>query len=102
MAQMAIARVGDTATGTCTQHGGSIGITIVYSSGSGTSTDQGNAIIRVGDTGLASCGHTYQVTTGSSIFSNEGKAIHRVGDAGIIIGGGSFTCQTGSPIFDSA
>jgi len=102
MTQKAIARVGDTATGTCTQHGGSIGITITYSSGSPNFTDQGHAVVRVDDTGIASCGHTYKVTTGSPILSADGKAVHRVGDTGIIIGGGSFTCQTGSPVFDSA
>lgn len=97
-----VARIGDHGTGTCTQHMGSIGVTVTFTTGSPGTTSDGIAVVRVGDLGTASCGHTAQATQGSILLTADGIAIHLGGHAGIIIGGGSYTCDESTATLDSA
>jgi maltoporin len=94
-------RIGDTGTGTCSTHGA---VSIVFTATSGNMTDTTNnkAVVRVGDTGIASCGATITATTGSSLVTNAGAAIHRVGDTGTISHGGTFTSTTSTTTFNVA
>ena len=76
-----IARVGDQSTGTCPLHAGGQAYTATWSTvHSPTSTADGQYIIRVGDTTLASCGHTLWATIGASGIDDYGAKIHRQGD----------------------
>jgi uncharacterized Zn-binding protein involved in type VI secretion len=91
-----VARVGDHVAGTCPQHIVPVSYTGTWTSGSGSATANGKAIIRLGDTGVASCGHTFAATSASTKVSNGGVPVHRAGDAVDIIGGGPGTTIAGS------
>jgi uncharacterized Zn-binding protein involved in type VI secretion len=91
-----VARVGDTVAGVCPQHLAPIAYTGVWASGSGTAKADGKAVIRLGDTGPASCGHTFHAIAASSVVSNAGVPVHRLGDAVEIIGGGPGTTTSAS------
>ena len=95
MSSMPIVRVGDQISGTCNAHNPPRSVTGVWENGSPNSTDQGRAMIRVGDTGTASCGHSFFAVSGSSVMFSEGLAVMRVSDP-VNIQGGSGVCVTGS------
>ena len=96
----AIVRVGDQIKGTCPAHNHPIDVTGTWDTGSGISTTEGKAMVRVGDTGTASCGHSFFAVTGSSVMTSEGKNIVCVGDE-VNIQGGSGVCVSGSGISTS-
>jgi len=102
MAQMGIARVGDTVAGTCTAHGSPRAWTGVFTSGSGGFKVDGQDAVAVNDTGNTNCGHHFKVTGGSGVLKGAGgKTIARQGDAVIVIEGGTGTITSGSSIVKS-
>ena len=96
-----VARVGDTGTGVCTQHDTPQVVTVTFTTGSPNHFCDGLAVVRVGDYGIASCGHQAQAVTGSSILFLDGLAAHIEGSTGIIIGGGNYTCNTTTADMDT-
>lgn len=96
MAQQ-VARVGDAASGICTQHNSPVNWTGVIATGCSAGSSSGHAIACIGDTGATSCGHTFQITGGSSIFTCNGNRVARKGDPVIVIGGGSGQIDEGDP-----
>ena len=92
-----LARVGDSASGTCSHpsHSSPISVTGTIISGSSDVMVEGKPLARVGDAVQASCGHMATIVSGSSKFFNDGKAAARVGDpvsgdwSGTITGGSS-------------
>ena len=102
MAIAAVCRIGDQNHGICTQHaGGNTAWTGVWATGSPTFSADGLAVVRAGDTGLCSCGHTFQAVAGSGILGGGGLSIQRVGDTVTVIGGGNGVSDTGSPVLTS-
>lgn len=95
MALAKIARVGDTASGTCSNHTTTRNWTGQIQTGSPTLTVEGSAAARIDDTGNTSCGHTFKITEGSSILEVDGRKVARIGDAVIIVGGGGSGTITG-------
>ena len=93
-----VARVGDVVTGYCDGPGHVRGRPFVgvWPTGSGTVVANGVAVIRVGDTGVTDCGHTFIAQTGSDITTDTGIPIHRVGDVVATEGGGVGVTVTGS------
>lgn len=96
-----IARVGDTVTGICNGHQNPIPFTGTWITGSPNVTVNGIAVVRLGDTGQANCGHTFVASTASDIIKADGIFIHRVGDQVLPIPGGSGSTVSGSPNVDS-
>lgn len=92
-----VARVGDPASGVCTQHKNPVNWTGVIATGCSAGSSSGSPIACIGDTGETSCGHTFQITGGSSIFSCNGNSVARKGDPVIVIGGGSGQIDDGDP-----
>lgn len=96
-----VCRVGDAIVGVCFGHDGPISVTGVWVSGSGQLSDENKPVIRVGDTGIASCGHTFEAISGSSTTTDENKPVHRVSDAIKLSPGGTGVSVTGSPKWSS-
>lgn len=98
MAQ-AVARVGDHGVGVCPLHDSPVEYTTTFTTGSSTTTADGQPVCIVGSLGNASCGHQTIATTGSAVSVSNGQPVHRVGDTGHIVGapGGTYTVTTGSP-----
>ena len=92
-----IVRVGDQISGTCNAHSPSESVTGTWDVGSGISICEGRGMIRTGDTGTASCGHSFYGVSGSSKMISEGRSVMRVSDP-VNIQGGSGVCTTGSGI----
>jgi hypothetical protein len=106
MAQKGLARVGDTAAGTCrapSHTGGSVPWTGTFTSGSGGFTITGQDAIAVGDVGDTSCGHHFRVIGGSGVLTGGllAKVIARQGDPVEVIEGGTGTITSGSSIVTS-
>ena len=95
MASNPIVRVSDQISGTCNAHSPPCSVTGIWDTGSPSSIDQGKAIVRIGDTGTASCGHSFFAVTGSSVMTCEGIGEVRIGDQ-VNIQGGAGVCVTGS------
>ena len=95
-----ITRIGDTGNGICTLHITPIAYVVTFTTGSPTTTADGIPILRIGDHGSASCGHTTTALTGSSVVDADGIPVHRIGDTGTT-GGGSYTVTTASPTTDA-
>lgn len=87
----AIAREGDVVTGVCNGpgHVANRPFTGVWLAGSGAVNSNSLSTIRVGDTGLTDCGHTFTAITGSDTVTADGMAVHRLGDSVLTVGGGS-------------
>ena len=99
----AVCRIGDTGSGLCHLHGANpVAYTTTFYEGSPTFTADGIAVVRVGDHGHASCGHTTIAISFSGVDDADGKGIHRVGDTGYIVGSSisTYTAMTGSPTTD--
>lgn len=101
-----LARVGDTAAGTCWAPGhseGSVPWTGTFTTGSGGFTITGQDAIAVGDTGVTSCGHTFRVIGGSGVLTGGlfGRIIAREGDPVEVVEGGTGTITSGSNIVTS-
>ena len=96
MAQMGLARIGDTLTGTCTAHSSPRVWHGVFSVGTAGFTADGLDVVAVGDTGNTDCGHHFRVTTGSAVLTGSGKVVTRHGDSVIVIEGGTGTITSGS------
>lgn len=103
MAQMGIARVGDSVSGHCTSHtGGGRGWSTTLSVGTAGFTVDGMNAVAVGDEGPTGCGHTYRVTGGSSVCTGVGgKIVARAGSSVIVISGGTGTINGGSSVVTS-
>jgi len=93
-----VCRVGDVVTGVCPGHPIPVPFSGTWGSGSVVCTADGLGIIRVGDVGSASCGHSIMAVSGSSIVTADGIGVVRIGDAVITSGGGSGTCASGSDV----
>lgn len=103
MAAKALARIGDTVTGTCWAPGHSRRtFTGLWETGSSTVKADGVYIVRVGDTGNTDCGHTFTATTGSSIVKVEGEFVHRVDDLVVVDEGGEGSTTEGSETVSSS
>lgn len=91
-------RVGDQGAGVCYLHVVPVSFVTTFNQGDPKVNVDGKAVMRVGDFGSASCGHTTRALTGSSTVSgSNGQGIHRVGDTGEIVGGGgTYTVTSGS------
>ena len=85
----AVARIGDSASGFCLQHGPSpLSWAGTIATGSSTTIVGGSYVARVGDTGATSCGHTFRIEIGSSVLRDTGSMVARKGDPVIVLGGG--------------
>ncbi len=89
-------RVGDIGVGVCLGHKVPTPFVTVFLTGDGTVSADGRDVTRVGDIGIASCGHITIAVTGSPTSTCSGRAIHRVGDIGISTGGGVYVATVGS------
>lgn len=101
MTSKQICRVGDTVTGTCrvpNAQNHPRQFTGVWQTGSSMVKCDGIPVVRVGDSGVTDCGHTFHAVEGSSttIDTTNGKALHRVGDAVTVDLGGEGVSVTGS------
>lgn len=94
-----IARVGDMGIGTCPCHTSPISYITIFASGSPNVTADGSSVVRVGDIGVASCGHPTIALSGSGISDADGISIHRIGDTGVNCG--TYITISGSPTSDS-
>lgn len=94
-----VTRVGDLGTGICTGHPSPTPFTVTFTGSASppgsSGSSSGQAIMRVGDKGTTTCGHTTTATTGSSIVTINTLGIHRVGDTGVSDAGGTYTVTTG-------
>ena len=100
-----IARTGDAVAGICNApgHPSNTYFTGVWASAHSTITADGLPIVLTGDTGHASCGHTFIATLGSPVLTNGTIQVHRQGDPiSIVEGSGSGTTVTGSTDITSA
>lgn len=97
MTAMPCCRVGDTISAVCSIDGRVSG---TWSTTTNiTTTDGGLHIILVGDSGVASCGHTFTATSGSITTTINGKYIHRIGDVVTIsVGGTGASLATAVPL----
>lgn len=93
-----VCRVGDCVVGTCEANAPNHprDFTGVWMTGSDVVIADGIQVIRVGDTGVTDCGHTFVAVTGSDIANDQGIALHRVGDIVHVIEGGVGVSVTGS------
>lgn len=98
MSRRAVVRVGDRVEGHCNGPGHQAGRAFfgTFTTGSPTVTLDGRGVVRVGDTGLTDCGHTFVAITGSGLCSVNGKRVHRVGDQVRTEGDGIGTTVAGS------
>lgn len=87
MALKPVVRVSDTTSATCTAHGA---ITITFNTGSSLIKANTRGVVRVGDTGVASCGGETIAITGSTTIKEGIKGLHREGDTGNLSHGGVF------------
>lgn len=104
MALQPVARLGDTASGTCTasSHSGSRSWTGTFTTATAGHTADGLPVVRIGDTGVTDCGHTFIAVAGSTVFTGvDGIPVVRVGDAVNVIQGGSGVVTGGSPNYRS-
>lgn len=95
-----VTRLGDSAAGTCwaPNHDSPVSWTGVFTTCSGNLKADGIGLVRVGDTGPTSCGHTFRAISGSSVILDRvsGKALVREGDAVEVIEGGNGVVTSGS------
>lgn len=98
-----VARVGDVVVGYCNGQGHTPNreFTGVWVTGSDTLTTSGVGVVRVGDTGVTDCGHTFQAATGSDVATDTGQPLHRVGDLVIVEGSGVGVTVTGDDVLTS-
>lgn len=102
MTAKAVARIGDTVTGTCWAPGhGRRAFTGLWETGSGSVKAGGLYVVRIGDTGTTDCGHTFKATTGSAVFKADGLAVHRVDDLVVVGDGGEGSTTGGSETVSS-
>lgn len=94
-----IARLGDSAAGTCTAHSSVRAWTGNFTSATGGFTIDGVQVVSSGDTGLTSCGHTFRFDAGDSILTGlDGRQIARENDPVVVVEGGSGVITSGSDI----
>jgi len=77
---MDTARVGDTCIGTCTCHKNPVHTSGTLVTGAGTVLAGGQAVSRLGDMVVMSCGHTAAIIGASTTVLAEGQGVARVGD----------------------
>lgn len=100
-----LARLGDTASGTCGRHSNTRNWTGVIDTVTDTAfTIGGTPAAGVGDSGSTDCGHRFVIVQGSPLLTHaSGKVYSREGDAVEIIGGsGVGTITSGSDICNSS
>lgn len=92
-----VCRIGDLGVGTCYAHEHPTSFTTTFITGDERNVVNGRQVVRVGDLGRTSCGHTTMATSGSSnTLGSNGQGLHRIGDVGIVLEGGSYVAVTGS------
>lgn len=98
-----VARLGDSAAGTCTAHsGGPRAWTGVFDTSTGGFTIGGVQAVSINDSGPTSCGHTFRFLGSSSILTGAGgRTIAREGDEVIVDQGGTGVITSGSDIMAS-
>lgn len=94
-----ISRIGDIGVGTCPCHDGPVGYTTIFLTGSPTVDANALPVVRIGDLGVASCGHITTALTGSSVVDANAIGVHRIGDMGANCG--SYVSISGSPTVDA-
>lgn len=104
MSLQAVARLGDSAAGFCSAHGGGgTNWTGTITAVSGVFIIGGVQAATVDDTGTCSCGHVFKISAGSAITTApNGKKVARTGDPVIVYNGvnpvGSGYISTGASI----
>lgn len=98
-----ICRIGDIVTGTClvSTTGHPRSFTGTWTTGSQVVFADNIGVVRLGDSGITDCNHTFVAIAGSLYSTVEGLPLIRVGDTVEVIGGGTGTAITGSPMGDS-
>lgn len=97
-----VARLGDSAAGTCTAHSGTVSWTGVFTTSTGGFTIGGVQAVSINDSGPTSCGHTFRFLGSSSILTGlGGRTIAREGDPVVVDQGGSGVITSGSDIMSS-
>jgi hypothetical protein len=84
-----VARLGDSASGTCTAHSGSRAWTGHIDTVSSNFDVDGVRAALLNDTGNCSCGHRFRINSASPVLSNNGVAVARNGDQVVMIAGGT-------------
>lgn len=96
----AIARVGDVGIGICYCHSPfPVSYTTTFIGGAPSVTADGLPVMRIGDIGISTCGHTTIAISGSGPVVANVLGVHRLGDTGSNCG--PYTCISGSPFVDS-
>lgn len=104
MALKPVCRLGDTASGMCSNHPSAVPWTGVVTIATGGFTVDGIQVATLGDGGTTSCGHEFTITSASAVCTApNGKKIARKDDevtvtsiVGIPTGAGAGTLTSGS------
>ena len=98
-----VARVNDMVSGHCDGpgHEARHPFTGVWLTGSSLVSNDGMAVVFVGDTGVTDCGHHFTASTGSPLAGADGQQVHRVGDMVKVQEGGEGTTISGSDTLQS-
>ena len=91
----AVSRVSDVGVGVCPCHIVPVPYVTVFVTGSPKTNADKLPVTRVGDIGVASCGHPTVALTGAGKTFADKRKVHRVGDAGVNCG--PYASVTGSP-----
>lgn len=75
-------RAGDVGGGRCPSHDSSKNYNTVFVPGQATVIVEGAPVIRIGDVGMATCGHPTVCLTGAVTAFAVGSPPHRMGDSG--------------------
>lgn len=94
----AVARIGDTVVGYCNgpNHKKNKEFTGVWITGSETVFADHLGVVRLNDTGVTDCGHTFIATSAAQNVNADNLGVHRVGDTVLTEGGGVGVTVTGS------
>lgn len=77
-----VARVGDIGSGSCPAHKKRKNYNTIFVPGQSTVFAEGLPVIRLGDIGLASCGHPTVALMGAITVFAVASNVHRLGDIG--------------------
>lgn len=80
-------RIGDVGGGRCPAHDSTKSYNTVFSDGAVTVIIEGSPVTRIGDIGLATCGHPTVALDGTPTVFAEGSPCHGIGGAGANAGG---------------
>lgn len=91
-----VCRVSDTVVGTCFAHNSPVPFVGTWAAGSSQVVAENLGVVRVGDIGTTSCGHTIMAISGSSNVVADGIPVVRIGDTVIVVQGGTGVIASGS------